>query len=219
MFHTEGIAGNKDLMELRDGLPQLQHLTIHIRTVTSGSDWPYDALDIMAGFPRLQSAKLFFSLPTPKSADDVPPPPYLAMASAESLFLYVREHSTADPPPLQRLHLCANPLGNDFRLAGVTNDGDLIRANSASFVCEIRHDDSRRAEVVVACTKLSEELNEKMRRIVRDGEKPSPAEMAKVDFRVALEGPISGSQLKVMRRTDPGQFSPSGDPPRWPDPY
>lgn len=217
VFEREGIAGNQDLMELRDGLPQLQHLTIHI--ATSGSDWPYDALDILAGFPRLQSAKLFFSLPTPKSADDVPPPPYLTMASAESLFRYVREHSTADPPPLQRLHLCANPLGNDYRLAGVTNDERLIEANSASFVCEITHDDSRRTEAVVACTKLSEELNEKMRRIVRQGETPSPAEMAKVDFRVALEGPLSRSQLEVMWKTDPGPVPTWGDPPRWPDPY
>jgi vacuolar-type H+-ATPase subunit F/Vma7 len=128
------------------------------------------------------------------------------MASAESLFRYIREHSTVEPPPLQRLHLCSNPLGNDYRLAGVTNDPHLIKANSTSFICEISHDDSRRTEVIVACTKLSEELNEKMQRIVREGETPSPAEMAKVDFRVALEGPISKSQLEVMRKTDPSPF-------------
>jgi hypothetical protein len=209
VWSREGIAGNQDLMELRDGLPQLQQLTIHI--ATSGNDWPYDSLDILAGFPRLQSAKLFFSLPIPQSKDDAPTPPYLTMASAESLFRYIREHSTAEPPSLQRLHLCSNPLGNDYRLAGVANDPHLIEANSTSFICEISHDDSRRTEVMVACTKLSEELNEKMRRIVREGETPSPAEMAKVDFKVALEGPISKSQLEVMRKTDPSPFPAWGD--------
>lgn len=67
------------------------------------------------------------------------------------------------------------------------------RADSTGIVCEISHDDRGWTEVVVTCTKLSEALNEKLRRVVREGETPSPAEMAKIDFKVALEGPISSS--------------------------
>ncbi|OIW34583.1 hypothetical protein CONLIGDRAFT_626615 [Coniochaeta ligniaria NRRL 30616] len=186
LWSREGIVSNQDLMELRDGLPQLQQLTIYI--ATSGNDWPYDSLEILSGFPRLHSAKLFFSLPAPKSKDDTPTPPYLTMASADSLFRYMREHSTADPPSLQRLHLCSNALDNDFRLAGVGSDPYLVEANSTSFICETSHGDSRQTEVIVACTKLSEELNEKMRRIVREGETPSPQRWARSTSRLRSRG-------------------------------
>jgi hypothetical protein len=189
---THGIGGSEDLMKLRDGLPRLEHLTIHIST--DGNDWPYATLDIVAGFPRLRSAKLHFALAGPQSDVDAPAPPHVTVASAESLLRYMREHSTAEPPSLQRLHLCSDYQWGDKWLA---------RANSTGIVCEISHDDRGRTELIVTCTKLSEALNEKLRRVVM-GETPSPAEMAKIDFKVALEGPISSSLHSGMRKVDPG---------------
>lgn len=189
-----GIAGSQDLLKLRDGLPWLEHLTIHIST--DSNDWSYPTLDILATFPRLRSVKLRTALADPVSAVDAPAPPHVTVGSAESLLHYMRKRATAELPSLQRLH-----LSSGYRYV---DGGDLARANTTTIICEVSHDNSGRTEFIVTCTKLSEALNEKLRRVVREGETPTPAEMAKVDFKVALEGPLSDSLLREMREFDPG---------------
>jgi hypothetical protein len=190
---TASIASSEDLTRLREGLPQLQELAIDV--VNNRDDWPYDKLDILASFPRLRSVILSFEFAKPQSEVEAPARPYLTMASAESLFGYMREHSTAEPPSLQHLHLCSD---------GPSSDSWWGEPNSTSFVCELGCDAGGQREVTVTCPKLNKELNEKMRRVVRGVETPSLAEMSKIDFTVALHGPLSISQLKVMRITDPG---------------
>ncbi|KAG7294131.1 hypothetical protein NEMBOFW57_004195 [Staphylotrichum longicolle] len=125
---------------------------------------------------------------------DAPAPPHVTAASAESLLRYMRERSTTEPPSLQRLHLVSDDGGHDRYGASPT------RANATGIVCQASHDDR---DWTVTCTKLSEALNEKLRRVVRDGEAPSHADMAKIDFKVALEGPISRSVYWDMRKFDP----------------
>jgi hypothetical protein len=204
---TEGIAtcsSRGDLIELRDGLPRLEHLAIHI--AADGSDWPYSMLDILAGFPRLRSAKLYIALAVPQSEVDAPAPPHVTTASAESLLRYMREHSNAEPPSLQRLHLCSDHGSDVDGGRGGGSGGWVVSANATEIVCEVTHDNDRegRTGVTVACPKLSEALNEKLRLVVRGEETPSPADMAKIDFKVALEGPISSSLYWQMRKSDPG---------------
>lgn len=189
---TEGIAGIQALTELRDGLPRLEHLSIHL--AADGNDWSYPTLDIVAGFPRLRSVTFNTALAVPPSDVDAPAPPHVTAASAESLLRYMRERSTTEPPSLQRLHLVSDDGGHDRYGASPT------RANATGIVCQASHDDR---DWTVTCTKLSEALNEKLRRVVRDGEAPSHADMAKIDFKVALEGPISRSVYWDMRKSDP----------------
>ncbi|KAG7285841.1 hypothetical protein NEMBOFW57_008135 [Staphylotrichum longicolle] len=189
---TEGIAGIQALTELRDGLPRLEHLSIHL--TADGNDWSYPTLDIVAGFPRLRSVKFNTALAVPRSDVDAPAPPHVTAASAESLLRYMRERSTTEPPSLQRLHLVSDNGWSDQ--GGVSP----ARANATGIVCQVSHDDR---DWTVTCTKLSEALNEKLRRVVRDGEAPSPADMARIDFKVALEGPISSSVYWDMQKSDP----------------
>ncbi|KAG7284890.1 hypothetical protein NEMBOFW57_009505 [Staphylotrichum longicolle] len=194
---TDGIAGIQALTELRDGLPRLEHLSIHL--AADGNDWPYPTLDIVAGFPRLRSVKFNTALAVPRSDVDAPAPPHVTAASAESLLRYMRERSTTEPPSLQRLHLVSDN--------GWSDEGGLspARANATGIVCQVSHDDRG---WTVTCTKLSEALNEKLRRAVRDGEAPSPADMARIDFKVALEGPISSLVYWDMSKSDPRPRGP-----------
>src|SRR5690348_11077825 len=71
---AEGIAGIQALTELRDGLPRLEHLSIHL--AADGNDWSYPTLDIVAGFPRLRSVKFNTALAVPRSDVDAPAPPH-----------------------------------------------------------------------------------------------------------------------------------------------
>ncbi|OIW34668.1 hypothetical protein CONLIGDRAFT_675634 [Coniochaeta ligniaria NRRL 30616] len=179
----------EDLVRLRDGLPKLEELALDI--AKEGNEWPYKALEILASFPRLRNLKLTFGLSTPEK-EDTPAPPYLTMASAEALFRYIREHSSSQYPPLQRLHVCS--LGGQ---------GLWANHNSTSFVvCKLPGHGDVPEQVTVSCTKLREELNEKMRRIVRGEATPTLEEMGWINFKVALDGPMSKAPWDLMRATD-----------------
>lgn len=184
----DGISGNEDLLKLQQGLPKLEKLAIFLPDIKD--EWPYDTLDILAGFPRLSSLKVAFGVPRAESDDEAPPAPHLTAAAAESLFRYMRERS----PVLQHLEITsAVPRRWDSWTQG----------NSTTFLCELGVDRNCRTEAIITCTHLTKEQNAKLSRILRDREKPSPEDMAKVDFKVALEGPISWNEMAEMRKTDP----------------
>lgn len=197
----ESVVACEDLVRLRDGLPHLEELALDI--AKDADDWSYKSLDLLASFPRLRNLKLTVGLATPEAKDQSPAPPYLTMASAQALFRYIREHSYSKDPPLQRLHVSS--LGEVF--------GKRFWAehNSTSFVVRklAGHGDGAE-KVTVRCTKLHEELNEKMRRIVRGEARPTPDEISWINFKVALDGPMSMARLDLMRKTDshPYGFGP-----------
>ncbi|KAB5562771.1 hypothetical protein GE09DRAFT_759274 [Coniochaeta sp. 2T2.1] len=187
---------NEHLFRLRDGLPHLEELAVSVANNAHNHEhWAYDTLDILAGFQSLRWLKLSLELAIPEGKFDTPAPPYLTMSSAELLFRYLREHSRGEPPSLQRLDVST----------GEASVCDLwLDANSTSFiVCKVPGDAGKEGSVKVTCTKLGEERNQRMRRIVRREKQPSSVDLAKVDFKVALDGPMSKSQLEIMRQTDP----------------
>jgi hypothetical protein len=76
--------------------------------------------------------------------------------------------------------------------------------NSTSFVvCRVPGNGDAAEGVLVTCPKLSKEHNEKLRRIVKGDGSPSEAELSKVDFKLALYGPMSEASLDFMRNKDP----------------
>ncbi|KAB5560301.1 hypothetical protein GE09DRAFT_86810 [Coniochaeta sp. 2T2.1] len=195
--HWEDHAiSNEHLFRLRDGLPHLEELVVSVANNAHNHEhWAYDTLDILAGFQSLRWLKLSLELAIPEGKVDTPAPPYLTMSSADSLFRYLREHSRGEPPSLQRLEVST----------GEASLCDLwLDANSTSFiVCKVPGDAGKEGSVKVTCTKLGEERNQRMRSIIRQEEQPSSADLAKVNFKVALDGPMSKSLLEDMRQTDP----------------
>jgi hypothetical protein len=191
----------EDLVRLRDGLPYLEELALDI--AKDGDDWPYKSLQILASFPRLRNLKLTIAQATPEASDQAPTPPYLTMASAEILFRYIREHSSSKHPSLQLLHVSS--------LGEVYHNRYWAGHNSTSFVVRnvAAYGRGGPEQVTVSCTKLREELNEKMRRIVRGEATPTPEEMSWINFKVALDGPMSTEQWDRMTETDRLPYSAS----------
>lgn len=182
----DGLITDQDLAALRDALPHLEELAIDVDR--DGDDWPRNTLGIVAEFPRLQSLKLWFGLGEWMVK---PAEPYLTMASASELFRDLRRRS--NNKSLRRLHVfsgCPPPLSESQGL--LTEAAEWPQDNSTSFVCEMaeRDDDVQQGLFSVICPKLSEELNNKMERVVRREEERSHAENNMIDFKVALDGPI-----------------------------
>jgi hypothetical protein len=196
----------EDLVRLRDGLPYLEELALDI--AKDGDDWPYKSLEILASFPRLRNLKLTIGLASPEGRDEAPATPYLTMASAETLFRYIREHSSSSKhPSLQRLHVSS--------LGEVYGNPHWAKHNSTSFIVRKSAGGGDGGggggggpdKVTVSCTKLREELNEKMRRVIRGEAVPTSEEMSWINFKVALDGPLSEEQLDLMRKTDKSPYA------------
>jgi len=191
----DGKISTEDLIRLRDGLPHLEELTVSVAKIAhDGEKWPYYTLDILAGFRKLRWLNLSMELAIPEDKFDTPEPPYLTMSSAESLFCYLREHSEGECFSLQRLEVSS----------GESDSSLWLDANSTSFiVCKLPCEGNQEGRIEVTCTKLGVEQNQRMRHIISGHEKPLPTDLSKVDFKVALDGPMSKSQLEIMRQNDP----------------
>lgn len=96
---SKEVVSNEDLIQLRDGVPNLEELSIDIGR--HQDNWPpHDTLDIIAGFPRLTSLTLWFELGGGRRDTSVKP--FITAASASELFRYLRQQQ---PACLQRLHV------------------------------------------------------------------------------------------------------------------
>lgn len=177
----DSIIPNTILASLCTGLPQLRVLSINADR--HGDCWPYEMLDFLAKFPRLRKLELWFALGHARS---VPPQPYLTMASASHLIEYLHERSSS----IQYLHVhSGTPLqAADFGPV----EAYWPSQNSTSFICVLEDTGKNAAQFPfsITCPKLSEEMNIKMQHIVRGEEQRWLPTESRIDFRVALEGPM-----------------------------
>ncbi|KAH8651427.1 hypothetical protein BX600DRAFT_441856 [Xylariales sp. PMI_506] len=186
-----------ELTMLRENLPNLEELELDIdRTLAvesqSDADWPWASLDILAGFRKLRSLKLWFELGIGNRS--MLPQPRVNAESAVRLCSYLHQRQARSPftgqPPLKRLHVCSGappPLGR-----GLPGHGAFWpRNNSTSFVCELSEHDDEAARGIfnVMCPDLSRELNVELRRILAGSQRSLSQNTGHVKLELALEGP------------------------------
>jgi len=84
------LVTDADLVLLCKGLPHLEELGLDLDRDKAKNDWPYNTLDIIAGFPSLRRIQLSFEL----SERYLPPStPLVTVSAARQLFSYLRERN------------------------------------------------------------------------------------------------------------------------------
>lgn len=175
------------LIAIRDKCPHIEELSLDI---SRDGEWPYEILDILAGFGSLRFLKIWFELGIADASKPIKP--YVNFAAAENLFKYLQKRATEKKYPLTKLEIasgCPPPLQFGYP----SMNAYWPSHNSSSFVCMLseRDDEAERGIFSVSCTKLSQEENEYLRRL-EDGRGGlvGPFTMSEA-FRVARGGPVS----------------------------
>ncbi|KAI1142638.1 hypothetical protein F5Y05DRAFT_365564 [Hypoxylon sp. FL0543] len=182
----------KTLIAIRDNCPYIEELSLDI---SRDGEWPYEMLDILAGFRSLRFLKIWFELGVADSSNPVQP--YVHFSAVRNLFKYIHEHKTGNRlakleiasgcPPAVALGL---PAGGAFWLS----------LNSTTFVCKLseRDDEAERGIFGVSCTNLSREENEYLERVA-DGKEDLDWLLPKYEeFRVACHGPTPMQEWDVL---------------------
>ncbi|KAI0842787.1 hypothetical protein F5Y06DRAFT_256088 [Hypoxylon sp. FL0890] len=191
-IHQEGYTSTwreraidaKTLITIRDNCPHIEELSLNI---SRDGEWPYEMLDILAGFGSLRVLKIWFELGNASN----PVQPYVNFSAVGSLFKYLHEHATGRRHRLTKLEIASGwspALGH-----GLPGGGAFWPAcNSSNFVCILsdRDGEAEKGIFSVRCTTLSQEQNEYLKR-AGDGKEDLNCQFSKNEaFRVARYGPI-----------------------------
>ncbi|KAI1412536.1 hypothetical protein F5Y13DRAFT_162904 [Hypoxylon sp. FL1857] len=187
----------KTLIEIRDNCPHIEELGLDI---SRDGEWPYEILDILAGFRSLRFLKIWFELGIADARNPVQP--YVRYSAVKSLFKYLREHAPGQTSQLVKLEIvsgCPPPLG--YGLPSMS--AFWPSHNSSSFICALseRDDEAERGVFSVSCPKLSPEENEDLQRVGDDGKEDLYSPFCDNEaFRIARLGPTPMRDLGIYVR-------------------
>ncbi|KAH8650006.1 hypothetical protein BX600DRAFT_517223 [Xylariales sp. PMI_506] len=174
------------LRHIRDGCPGLEELNIDLKR---DGEWPYDALDIIASFPRLSHVKIWFQLGLEDDKDPVLP--YVTASAAHRLFSYIRERGPKKPASVRCVDIysgCPRPPVH----GGVLDSELWSDINQETFHCKLpeRDDERLKRRYTVQCSSLSEEENYYLNDLVNLGVScPEYNTPFSQNFKIACDGP------------------------------
>lgn len=189
-IHQEEICGGgwrdaatsvECLRRIRDGFPHIEELSVDIRRE---SGWPYEALEVLSGFPKLRTLRIWFELGL--ECEKGPTRPYVTYSAVSELFRYLCEHRPEGLPRFQQLQITVGSppaIGRGLPASGASWPED----NSLVFTCSPTGQSSKTGQdaCITRCTRLSDEANEVLR---VDGDAARFADDK--TFRVARDGPV-----------------------------
>ncbi|KAK7215097.1 hypothetical protein V2G26_003100 [Clonostachys chloroleuca] len=183
------------LLKIQQECPLIEELALDIKRQ---DDWPYDILDILAGFPKLRSLTIWFELFSYETADFIQPP--LTYSAVEQLFIYIRSKRPLSFPPLKELKFqCGTASSRPMK--SVLNRSDWPTSSISTYVCQPseRYEEAADGMFRITCLELTEDENAVLERMRYD------AEAAPVDLSSSLRIAIHGPYLDEP----PYDFSPS----------
>jgi hypothetical protein len=152
------VVDHCSLCEIREHCPHIEELGLDI---ARDEDWPYETLDILAGFPRLHTLTLWFELGI--RDNDNPTKPYVTFSAAAKLFNYIHTRNSR----IRKLTVHSGaPPGFGF---GYPSRGAFWPdENSATFECKLspRDDEGPKGIFTTTCTTLGKAENNMLRSLL-----------------------------------------------------
>lgn len=171
------------LLKIQQECPLIEELALDIKRQ---DDWPYDILDILAGFPKLRSLTIWFELYSYEPADFVQPP--LTYSAVEELFIYIRSKRPSSFPPLKELKFhCGTASSRPMQY--VLNRAYWPTSNISTYVCQPseRYEEAADGIFRITCLELTEDENAVLERMRYDAE-AAPVDLSS-SLRIAIHGP------------------------------
>ncbi|KAI1077777.1 hypothetical protein F5B20DRAFT_252816 [Whalleya microplaca] len=137
-----------------------------------GGEWPFEALEALASFPRLRTLTLWFELGV--ADGDHPVQPYVTFTSVDSLYKRMQGvREKLDLQPLRRLDVKAG-APPDVGRGLVAEEAFWPCYNSTAFRCVLgeRDDEVAAGRYKIECTRLDERGNAILRQALESGEDP-----------------------------------------------
>jgi hypothetical protein len=153
MEENDPVLDNSMLSSIRDGCPYIEELTLHL---VRNEHWPYEALDILAGFPRLRILNIWFRLGIGRLYGPIKP--YLNITAAEKMFRHINARRGNGLRLVQRLEVMCGWPG----VRGISaKSSPYIAANSVRIRCSLPEDDAKATmeNFVTNCPDFGEEEN------------------------------------------------------------
>ncbi|CAH0020296.1 unnamed protein product [Clonostachys rhizophaga] len=175
------------LLKIQQECPLIEELALDIKRQ---DDWPYDILDILAGFPKLRSLTIWFELCSYNPAEFIHEPtefiqPPLTYSAVEELFIYIRSKRPLSFPPLKELKFQCGTAS----LGPTLNRSYRPTPNISTYVCQPseRYEEAADGMFRITCLELTEDENAVLERMRYDAE-AAPVDLSS-GLRVAIHGP------------------------------
>lgn len=177
----------EQLRNIKDECPHVEELAIDL--ARQEGDWPWQALNVLAVFPRLRKLELWFELGLDNR--EAPLKPHVTFSATAMLFGYLRKQSPKQPAPLQRLEVHSGtppPFGCGFPAPTAF----WPDSQTMAFACTLseRDDEASDGKFTVSCPCLSardDKIEDEMKTAKRKVKGGTVWETGKLHL--ALEGP------------------------------
>ncbi|VUC23763.1 unnamed protein product [Clonostachys rosea] len=176
------------LHKIQEECPLIEELVLDIKRQ---DDWPYEILDILAGFRKLRSLTIWFELLQDGRTNGDFIRPHLTYFAAEKLFIYIRSRRPSSFLPLKKLKLHCGTK----RWRGDLLQGRWPRSNVSTYVCQPSEncDEAADGMFTITCLELKKHENAILERMRCNGE-AAPADLS-TGLRIAINGPMILDEL------------------------
>ncbi|CAG9982233.1 unnamed protein product [Clonostachys byssicola] len=173
------------LLEIQKACPLIEVLVLDIKRE---GDWPYEILDILAGFRNLRRLTIWFELGWVGHKPFNVVQPAVTYSAVETLFTYLNSKRPPDSKPLKEMKVycgCPRPIRGYPSSAGL-----WPRNNTSSYICRLseRDDEAPNGVFRITCPMLTDDENILLHKIRTENlEVPKQQRTA---LAVVLNGPI-----------------------------
>ncbi|CAI6094224.1 unnamed protein product [Clonostachys chloroleuca] len=173
------------LLEIQKACPLIEALDLDIKRE---GDWPYEILDILAGFRNLRRLTLWFELGWVGHEPFDVVQPVVNYSAVDTLFTYVNSKRPSNSKPLKEMKVycgCLRPIRGY-----PSQEGLWPRKNTSSYLCQLSERDDQAPDGVfhITCPMLTDDENILLQKM-RTENVEVPKEQSRA-LTVALNGPI-----------------------------
>uniref|UniRef100_A0A8H7K0Z3 F-box domain-containing protein n=1 Tax=Bionectria ochroleuca TaxID=29856 RepID=A0A8H7K0Z3_BIOOC len=181
------------LLEIQKACPLIEALDLDIKRE---GDWPYEILDILAGFRNLRRLTLWFELGWVGHEPFDAVQPVVNYSAVETLLTYLNSKRPPNSKPLKELKVycgCLRPIRGY-----PSSEGLWPRKNTSSYICRLSERDDQAPNGVfhITCPMLTDDENTLLQKMRTENvEMPKKQSRA---LRVALNGPVPFTARKMF---------------------
>ncbi|CAH0027656.1 unnamed protein product [Clonostachys rhizophaga] len=173
------------LLEIQKACPLIEALDLDIKRE---GDWPYEILDILAGFKSLRRLTMWFELGWVGHEPFDVVQPVVNYSAVETLFTYINSKRPPNSKPLKEMKVycgCLRPIRGY-----PSQEGLWPRNNTSSYICRLseRDDEAPNGVFNIHCPMLTDDENTLLQKM-RTENLDVPKKQSRV-LTVALNGPI-----------------------------
>ncbi|CAH0057791.1 unnamed protein product [Clonostachys solani] len=182
---SEHTIDARSLLEIQKACPLIEELVLDIKRE---GDWPYEILDILAGFRNLRRLTLWFELGWVGHEPFDAVQPVVNYFGVETLLTHINSTRPSNSKPLKEMKVycgCPRPIKGY-----PSQQGLWPRRNTSSYICQLSERDDQAASGVfhITCPGLTDDENMLLSKTGK-GNVKVPAKPSR-GLTVALNGPI-----------------------------